>query len=71
MDNMPDWERYIEKVVPIYKDYVDYWIVINEMNIVFEYSEEERINMLQYHARGYHIIKNIVTLLLVQHCLIP
>lgn len=57
MDNMPDWERYIEKVVPIYKDYVDYWIVINEMNIVFEYSEEERINMLQYHARGYHIIK--------------
>lgn len=57
MDNMDVWERYIRKVVPIYMDYVDYFLVINELNICFEYSEEERINMLQYHARGYHIIK--------------
>ena len=57
MDNIDVWERYIRKVVPIYMDYVDYFLVINELNICFEYSEEERINMLQYHARGYHIIK--------------
>lgn len=57
MDNITYWMRYIEYIVPIYKDYVDYWIVINEMNIPFEYSIEERINLLQYHAKGYHIIK--------------
>ncbi|MEG0367004.1 MAG: family 1 glycosylhydrolase, partial [Coprobacillus sp.] len=57
MDNLSVWERYIHKVIPIYKDYVDYFIVLNELNICFEYSEVERINMLQYHARGYHIIK--------------
>lgn len=57
MDNMDVWKRYIHKVIPIYKDFVDYFIVINELNICFEYSEQERINMLQYHAKGYHIIK--------------
>lgn len=57
MDNLDSWMRYVEKVASEYKDYVDYWIVINEMNIPFEYSIEERINMLQYHAKGYHLIK--------------
>lgn len=57
MDNINDWEQYIHKVAFIYQDLVDYWLVINEMNLAFEYSIEERINMLQYHARGYHIIK--------------
>ena len=57
MDNLQDWERYIEYAVQMYQDYVDFWIVINEMNLAFEYSEEERMHMLQYHARGYHIIK--------------
>ena len=59
MDNMPDWERYIEKVVPIYKDYVDYWIVINEMNIVFEYSEEERIKYVAISCTGLSYYKKI------------
>lgn len=57
MENLADWERYIHKAASFYQDYVDYWLVINEMNLAFEYSEEERIHMLQYHARGYHIIK--------------
>ncbi len=57
MDNLDVWKRYIEKVASYYKDYVDYWIVINEMNIAFEYSVEERMNMLRYHGYGYHIIK--------------
>lgn len=57
INNMEVWKRYIDTVVPIYQDYVDYWLVINEMNLAFEYSEEERINMLQYHATGYHTIK--------------
>ncbi len=56
-DNMDAFIRYVEHVVPIYKDFVDYWIVINEMNICFEYDIEERINLLQYHAKGYHTIK--------------
>ena len=57
MENMGVWERFIHKVVPVYAKYVDYWIVLNELNLAFEYSIEERINMLQYHAKGYHIIK--------------
>lgn len=57
LENMDVWERYIHKVAKTYHAFVDYWIVINEMNLAFEYSEEERIHMLQYHARGYHIIK--------------
>lgn len=57
MDNIDAWNRYIETVSAYYKDDVDYWIVINEMNLAFEYSVEERMNMLRYHASGYHIIK--------------
>lgn len=57
MENAGVWERFIRKVVPVYQEYVDYWIVLNELNLAFEYSIDERINMLQYHARGYHAIK--------------
>lgn len=57
LDNMSPWISYIETIVPKYKLYVDYWIVINEMNLPFIYSIEERMNMLQYHANGYHTIK--------------
>lgn len=57
MDNQAVWNRYIDKVAAYYCDDVDYWLVINEMNLAFEYSIEERMNMLRYHASGYHIIK--------------
>lgn len=58
MENMSAWESFIHFAAKTFCAYVDYWIVINEMNLAFEYSVEERINLLQYHARGYHIIKN-------------
>ncbi len=57
MDNLPYFLRYVEKVLPIYAPYVDYWLILNELNLPFEYSVEERINMLQYHAKAYHLIK--------------
>lgn len=57
MENIAVWDRYIEKAASYYKEYVDYWLVINEMNLAFEYSIEERMHMLRYHAHGYHIIK--------------
>ncbi len=57
IENMKYFLRYVEKVVPILDDYVDYWLIINEMNIIFEYTIEESINLLQYHAKAYHVIK--------------
>ena len=57
MDNMAVWERYVHTAVKRYDTYVSYWIIINEMNLAFEYSIEERMNMLCYHANAYHIIK--------------
>lgn len=38
IENMKYFLRYVEKVVPILDDYVDYWLIINEMNIIFEYT---------------------------------
>lgn len=57
MENMEAWERYVEMAASYFKEDVSYWIVINEMNLAFEYSIEERMHMLLYHAHGYHIIK--------------
>ena len=57
MDNVNYFLRYVEKVVRILDQYVDYWLIINEMNIIFEYTIEESINLLQYHAKAYHVIK--------------
>jgi beta-glucosidase len=59
MDNLPYFLRYVDRVVPEYKDLVDYWLVLNELNIPFEYSIQERTNMLQYHAHAYHHIKAV------------
>lgn len=57
MENLPYFLRYVKKVVPELDEYVDYWLTLNEMNIIFEYTIEESINMLQYHAKAYHMIK--------------
>lgn len=59
MDNLKYFLRYVEKVVPIFDMYVDYWLILNEMNIIFEYTIEESINLLQYHAKAYHTIKKL------------
>lgn len=57
LDNLRDWETYLEYVVPKLAQYVDYWIVINEMNLPFVYDLPQRLNLLRYHAVGYHIVK--------------
>lgn len=57
MDNLDYFLKYVEKVVPEYDEYAECWLIINEMNIVFEYTIEESINLLQYHAKAYHVIK--------------
>ncbi len=57
LDNIADWERYLEYIVPKAAEYVDYWIVINELNLPFEYTLPQRLNLLRYHAAGYQIVK--------------
>ncbi|MBE7036504.1 MAG: glycoside hydrolase family 1 protein [Ruminococcaceae bacterium] len=52
LDNRKYFERFCEKVVPIYAPYVDNWNVMNETN-----AFENRVDQLRYHALGYHIIK--------------
>lgn len=61
MDNLDYFLRYVEKVVPLYDKYVDIWLIINEMNIIFEYDLDESIHLLQYHAKAYHLIKKYST----------
>lgn len=55
--NIEAWKHFLYTIVPIVEPYVDYWIVINEPNMPFEYEIEERINLMRFHAAGYHIIK--------------
>lgn len=57
LDQMKDWEKYIEYIVPKIEPYVDYWITINELNLPYRYSMPERLVLLEYHAAAYHIIK--------------
>lgn len=57
MENLEVWKRFVHVAAKRYQAYVSYWIVINEMNLAFEYEIEERMHLLQYHAAGYHIIK--------------
>lgn len=58
LDNKKYFERYLEYVVPKIAPYVDFWNVMNEFNLG---NTPERIdyklNCVQYHAMGYHIIK--------------
>ena len=55
-ENLIYFERYVEKVVPLIKDYVDFWNVLNEFNGGMDRTEF-KINSLLAHAKGYHIIK--------------
>lgn len=57
-ENFKYFSRYLEYIVPKIAPYVDYWNVMNEINLG---TEEERVtyklNCLKCHANGYHIIK--------------
>lgn len=54
-ENLPYFERYLEYIVPKIAPYVDFWNVINEFNLRPNVSE--KLTLLRFHARGYHIIK--------------
>ncbi len=56
-DQISVWSDYIEYIVPELEEYVDYWFVINEPNLPYRYPMNERLNLMEYHAAGYHIIK--------------
>ncbi|WP_300920320.1 family 1 glycosylhydrolase [uncultured Dubosiella sp.] len=57
MENLSYFLHYVETIMPHIAPFADYILVLNELNIPFEYSIEERMNMLQYHAHAYHRIK--------------
>ncbi|MBR2884450.1 MAG: glycoside hydrolase family 1 protein [Clostridia bacterium] len=52
LDNRKYFERFLEKVVPLYAPYVDNWNVLNEFTVY-----ADRMYTIRYHALGYHIIK--------------
>jgi len=57
LNQMEVWKQYIEYIVPKVEPYVDYWITVNELNLPYRYNMHERLNILEYHAAAYHIIK--------------
>jgi len=58
MSNLHYFERFIEHAVPKVAKYVDFWNVVNEFNLGgSEVRITFKLNMLKYHARGYHLIK--------------
>lgn len=52
LDNRKYFERFAEKVVPVFSSFVDSWNVFNEFN-----TNPDKISILRYHALGYYIIK--------------
>ena len=52
LSNRKYFERFAEKVVPVFAPYIDSWNVFNEFN-----TNDEKLAILRYHALGYHIIK--------------
>lgn len=57
LKQMDEWKKYIEYIVPRVEPYIDYWITVNELNLPYRYDMQERLNILEYHATAYHIIK--------------
>lgn len=54
--NIKYFERYLEYIVPKISPYIDFWNVLNEFNCQGR-NPIHKMNCLEYHARGYHIIK--------------
>lgn len=58
LENMKYFERYVNYIVPKISPYVDFWNVINEFNLgASQASLDFKFNVVFYHARGYHLIK--------------
>lgn len=54
IDNLKYFESYLNKVVPLFSQHVDYWCVMNEQNLMDDLT---KFNSVRFHARGYSIIK--------------
>lgn len=52
--NIPYFEKYLHYILPKVAHLVDMWNVLNEINLT---SADFKYNAIQFHARGYHIIK--------------
>ena len=52
--NLPFFERYLHYLLPKVAPYVDLWCVLNEINLT---PADYKYNAIQFHARGYRIIK--------------
>ncbi len=57
LNNLHTWEKYLQFIVPKLTPYVDYWIVLNEPNLPFVYTVDQRLNLMHYHALGYAVVK--------------
>lgn len=58
LDNRKYFERYLEKILPIYAEFVDGWNVFNEINGGITKEDcLRKMAILRYHALGYHLIK--------------
>ena len=54
IENLHYFERYLEYILPKISSFVDFWCVLNEFNLS---SGDFKYNAIQFHARGYHVIK--------------
>ena len=58
IENIKYFEKYLDFIIPKISPYVHAWITINEFNMGTKLNEfEYKINMLKFHAKAYHIIK--------------
>jgi beta-glucosidase len=57
-ENFVYFLRFVERVVPIYAPYVDFWCIFNEINAgLTENAFRKKFNCTRLHAKAYHIIK--------------
>lgn len=58
LDNRKYFERYLEKILPVYSPFVDGWNVFNEINGGISIKAcSFKMAIMRYHALGYHLIK--------------
>lgn len=56
--NLKYFERYLDKVVPIFAPYVDMWNVLNEFNLGMDPDAMKRKHhFMKFHTLGYHTVK--------------
>ena len=56
-ENLDDWKRYLEYLIPKIAPLVDSWCILNEFNLGGDSNLKEKICKLKAHGFGYRIIK--------------